>query len=181
MNFNKGDCMRGKKSKAKADNNIDNALHAFMKTDVQNGKFGRYFIDGDNLVFRMSHKRNIEVTLLNHKTFIEAIENGEIACPSHSLNALKNPVQRYSNCQVIYLQEYKLAKRIRQDNRILYVGNAITLGRDVDYGFVNKIEQLMPMIRFSFFDSDGTDLKEQIRGWKHINEQKPGYMQATYD
>jgi hypothetical protein len=37
---------------------------------------------------------------------------------------------------------------------------------------------LIPIIDFAFFNGTG-NLRQQIEGWKHIHEQKPGYIETV--
>jgi len=181
---------QGKKSKTKSTNNIDKALQAFLKTDCQSAKFGRYVIDGDRLVWRQAVVSEFFVREGAINVLIKSVEIGNIGLLNHTVDELKNLSTAF--VKVRYLEENVIAKRIRQDDKVLYVGNSERLeliGRKVSFGRVRdnwdkteiqgRLERLIPMLGFRFFDSDGADLLAQVKGWKQITEQVPGYQKQV--
>jgi hypothetical protein len=180
--------MQGKNSKAKSQAQIEKVVSCFLEGSAE-GRFGRYVIDGDRLVYRMASTSEFRITNQNKHAFIAQIEVGNIVLLDNTLDELKNREIVHTmliKCKI--LLEEEVAKRLSQDGKTLYVGNAKILkliGRKVNFGRVshnrgvadvqNYMSTKIPMIDFDFFI--GTDdLREQIEGWKHIMEQKPGYL-----
>lgn len=177
---------QGKKSKAKATDTIEKVINTLMKSDIQSAKFGRYVIDGDRLVYRQAIVSELHIQGEAINKLISQIEAGNAVLINRDLNELKN--LETASVKVRHLAENVIAKRIRQGDKVLFAGNSRTLdliGRKVSFGRVNKnrykteiqqrLESRMPMLDFKFFDSDGSDLKAQVEGWKRISEQTPGY------
>jgi len=183
--------MQGKKSKAKSENQIEKVLDRFLKGGTE-GKFGHYVIDGDRLVYRMAATEELRITNQNKNAFIAQVEAGNIVLLDRALDNIKerNIIHSVLIKSKILLEE-EVAKRLNQDGKTLYVGNAATLkliGRKVSFGRVKNNERvtliqdlminLIPIIDFAFFKGTG-DLREQIEGWKHIVGQKPGHIETV--
>lgn len=75
--------MQGKKSKTKSQNQIQNSVDYFLKGSTQ-GKYGRYVIDGERLVYRMAITNSLYLNSAQIVRFLSKIEQGEIVCLSHT-------------------------------------------------------------------------------------------------
>jgi hypothetical protein len=178
--------MQGKKSKAKSNAQIEKVLDSFVKGATE-GRFGRYIIDGNRLVYRVATTEEFRITRQNKEAFIKHIESGNIAPIDKTLDEIRGAEIAHSLLiKSRILLEEEVAKRLNQDGRTLYVGNEATLkliGRKVSFGRVRNnrestviqyvMDSMMPMIDFAFFNGTG-DLREQVEGWKHIMKQEPG-------
>lgn len=179
--------MQGKNSKAKSQAQIEKVVSCFLEGGIE-GRFGRYVIDGDRLVYRMASTSEFRITNQNKHAFIAQIEAGNIVLLDTTLDELKNREIVHTmliKCKI--LLEEEVAKRLNQDGKTLYVGNANTLkliGRKVSFGRIRynhgtvelqeRMGERIPMIGFHFFNGTN-DLRTQVEGWRHIMEQKPGW------